>query len=128
MNPIVGPRFHLKGANYDLCEQAFHGLSEDMKKLFEKIDLPVSNVEKVKRKEAKVVPSPSPPVEDGKENQSVAPMKLQVNAVCPPNAKPGDVVSITTPVGRVHVPLPPDALPGKKFTLMLTKQERKSGA
>lgn len=41
MNPIVGPRFHKRGENYDLCLEEFEKLREDDKSLFERIDSPV---------------------------------------------------------------------------------------
>lgn len=43
MKPIVGPRFHVMGANYDLCLGEFNKLSEDEKVKFVKIEVPGTN-------------------------------------------------------------------------------------
>ena len=40
MNPIVGTRYKLRGENYDLCEAEYEKISEDDKKLYEKIERP----------------------------------------------------------------------------------------
>lgn len=39
--PITGPRFHKRGQDYDLCQEEFQKLSDEDKKLFERIDVPV---------------------------------------------------------------------------------------
>lgn len=152
-NPIVGPRFRLKGANYDLCEKEFGKLTEEQRADFERIDVPIvagAQTKEVEGNTAVVVnveptpapapspsPSPSPapsPASDESEkldNENVkkqgpviAPTTLTVKAICPPNAKPGDVVTITIKdVGKVQIPLPKDAVPGHPFKLMLTKQK-----
>lgn len=38
--PIRGPRFHKRGENFDLCREEFEKLSDEDKKLFERIDVP----------------------------------------------------------------------------------------
>merc|ERR1719240_393151 len=37
MSPIVGPRFHLCGRNYDLCQAEFDKLDDEQKKAFERV-------------------------------------------------------------------------------------------
>jgi len=39
-SPIVGPRFHKIGANYDLCKAAFEALPADEQKLYTRLDVP----------------------------------------------------------------------------------------
>merc|ERR1719181_1910403 len=40
MCPIVGPRYHLVGHNYDLCEDEFNKLDAAQKYLYRKIEAP----------------------------------------------------------------------------------------
>lgn len=40
MNPIIGPRYHVPGADYDLCSAEFEKLPETERVLFVKIDHP----------------------------------------------------------------------------------------
>lgn len=43
MNPIVGTRYHVPGADYDLCEEEFEKLPETERVLFVKIETPVTH-------------------------------------------------------------------------------------
>ena len=38
--PIIGPRFHLEGEDYDLCQEEFDKCSEAEKRLYVCIDRP----------------------------------------------------------------------------------------
>jgi hypothetical protein len=44
-NPIVGPRFHLRNANYDICQSAFDKLPQEMQQKFDRIDTPTRMVD-----------------------------------------------------------------------------------
>lgn len=44
MDPIVGPRFHLTGQNYDLCEEEYRELDAVEQAVYERIDVPVEPV------------------------------------------------------------------------------------
>ena len=46
MSPIVGPRFHLPGRDYDLCEAEFLKLDAAARKAFVRIDRPQATVPK----------------------------------------------------------------------------------
>jgi hypothetical protein len=41
VNPIRGTRYHKRGENYDLCESEFSKLTEEDKKAFEAIEVPI---------------------------------------------------------------------------------------
>lgn len=41
MSPITGVRFHKRGEDYDLCEAEFAKLSDEDKKLYERVEIPV---------------------------------------------------------------------------------------
>lgn len=51
ISPIVGPRFHQDGTDFDICEEAFNKLPKEEQAVFERIDVEITAEVLIKRKQ-----------------------------------------------------------------------------